>query len=191
MEIELSRLTATERPVSGEVRIVDDSLRGGGIHFAEALRIDGSVRRVGEYYVVAGAIHGVVSLDCSRCLEAYRYPLELEFEARFAEQSAAPSPIGRSDTGDQEDDGIKLEEDELDVSFLPTGTTVLWVEEVVREQVLLELPLRPLCGDGCAGLCARCGANLNEGECGCPAHAEAKDLRLAVLDEWKKNLEGR
>jgi uncharacterized protein len=50
---------------------------------------------------------------------------------------------------------------------------------LVHEQAILALPTRPLCGEGCRGLCPRCGANLNAGPCGCPA--PPPDHRLAVL----------
>jgi DUF177 domain-containing protein len=50
---------------------------------------------------------------------------------------------------------------------------------LIREQTLLALPTRPLCREDCRGLCPRCGANLNQGDCGCPT--EAGDPRLSVL----------
>jgi uncharacterized protein len=57
------------------------------------------------------------------------------------------------------------------------------LEPLVRESVLLELPLAPLCADDCRGLCPQCGADLNEGECDCPA--VETDPRWAALDELR------
>jgi uncharacterized protein len=57
------------------------------------------------------------------------------------------------------------------------------VEPVAREAVLLELPLAPLCREGCAGLCPQCGADLNQGACGCPV--EKADGRWVALDELR------
>ncbi len=54
---------------------------------------------------------------------------------------------------------------------------------MVREVLLLDVPAAPLCRPGCAGLCASCGADLNDGPCGCSA--PAADPRWAVLDQLK------
>ncbi|HSH62196.1 MAG TPA: DUF177 domain-containing protein [Acidimicrobiales bacterium] len=54
------------------------------------------------------------------------------------------------------------------------------LEPLARDAVLLELPLAPLCSEGCLGLCPSCGADLNEGLCGC--QAEVGDPRWAALD---------
>jgi uncharacterized protein len=51
--------------------------------------------------------------------------------------------------------------------------------EAVRQALVTQLPMRPLCRPDCAGLCARCGADLNEGPCGCPD--EPADDRWSVL----------
>ena len=53
--------------------------------------------------------------------------------------------------------------------------------EVIREQVLLGLPLKPLCREDCQGLCPRCGKNRNAGPCGCTPEEEAGDARLEPL----------
>lgn len=55
------------------------------------------------------------------------------------------------------------------------------LDPLVRDNVLLELPLNPKCSDECAGLCPECGANLNDGPCGCPERVA--DLRWAPLQD--------
>lgn len=55
------------------------------------------------------------------------------------------------------------------------------LDPLVRDNVLLELPVNPKCSDDCAGLCPECGANLNEGPCGCPDRVA--DLRWAPLQD--------
>lgn len=57
---------------------------------------------------------------------------------------------------------------------------VVDLEPLARDALLLELPLAPLCSDACRGLCPRCGADLNAGDCGCPA---AVDPRWSALDQ--------
>jgi uncharacterized protein len=54
----------------------------------------------------------------------------------------------------------------------------------MREQFYLALPMKPLCSEGCKGLCAMCGTNLNKGSCDCKR--EWEDPRLAALKELKR-----
>ena len=59
------------------------------------------------------------------------------------------------------------------------------LEPLARDAVLLELPLAPLCSEGCLGLCPICGADLNEGVCGC--QADVDDPRWAALDVLRQD----
>ncbi len=67
----------------------------------------------------------------------------------------------------------------------PLGPEQLDLEPMVREAVLLELPLVPLCQDDCAGLCPKCGARLAAGPCSCPS--EIRDPRWAALDALRED----
>jgi len=62
----------------------------------------------------------------------------------------------------------------------------LLLEEAVREQVLLALPLKMICREDCKGLCPQCGQNLNEGPCSCTAPNH--DLRWSALKEIRDKL---
>jgi len=87
-----------------------------------------------------------------------------------------------------ENDGVgerEIAEDDLTTAFYREGS--LDVIDLVREQFQLALPMKPLCADGCRGLCAVCGANLNRTECGCAPKWE--DPRLAVLKSIVKSRE--
>jgi uncharacterized protein len=75
---------------------------------------------------------------------------------------------------------------ESDEAFAITGE-LLDLEPLVREAVLLELPLAPLCRPDCAGLCPECGADRNEGDCG--HHGVAADPRWAALDDLRDRLD--
>jgi uncharacterized protein len=88
----------------------------------------------------------------------------------------APPPAS---TGPSE---VELLHEDLLTDFM-TGEEVN-LEEVVREQVYFSLPMKVLCNEQCAGLCPRCGANLNRGKCGClsegghPAFSKLKLLNF-------------
>lgn len=211
MDLELNRLSAVETPIHGEVLLADPdgSLARDGIRFPEPFRVEGSARMLRGQVIVAGDIQGQIELECGRCLCPLKQAVDIRFEARFAGANSAPGPsdipvAGRSVISVtpstifpgrwiEDDDGIPgilLDREDLDVSFLPQGATLLRVEDIVREQVLLEVPIRPLCRLDCKGLCSRCGAdlNLNDGGCRCLPE-ETHDLRLAGLAEIKRRLE--
>ena len=102
--------------------------------------------------VVAGGELGVEGTDS--CVAG-------EVTARVRERYA---PAGGTDA---DEDAYPLTGDELDL------------EPLARDAVLLDLPLAPLCSDGCLGLCPQCGANWNEGPCACPP---STDPRWSALD---------
>lgn len=189
MEIELSRLAVADQPVTGRVSLTDGrrvgprgSLASQGIRFREPFEIDALVRKDGEDVVVSGRLRGRVRLECSRCLAPVDHETDVEFSARFAPASA----LERGGE-DENEEGIELEGEDLDVSFLPPDAQTLPVEDLVQEQVLLDLPFRSLCADDCKGLCPRCGVDRNREDCGC-GEDDAVDPRLAPLLELRRQL---
>lgn len=122
--------------------------------------------RLRENVLLQGTLDGVVTLECGRCLEPYEQPLHMELEVVFQPSVAILT-------------GEALPPPEDDSVYVIDGHHVIDLNEAVREQVLLNLPLRPLCRPDCAGLCPICGQNLNLGPC--PGHGEDIDERLAGL----------
>jgi len=107
-----------------------------------------------------GEIATELRSQCVRCLAPISCPLVI----RLADQFARNPPML-----DQGQDPV----------FPISGKGRVDLALPLREHILLDLPLRPLCRPDCRGLCSQCGANLNEGQCGCsPAQM---DTRLAVL----------
>ena len=111
------------------------------------------VERSGERISVRGRVRGVAWLECVRCLKRFESAMDVPFEV-FAD---------RSGTGKRRDE-VELERD--DYMLFHDGRR-LDVSEPVRETLLLELPIAAYCREDCRGLCPRCGADLNEGPCGC------------------------
>ncbi len=191
MEIELSRLALADVPVQGEVRLSDGAPEGGGrslaaegVRFPEPFRVDAVARRVDGGVLVEGRVEGRVSLECGRCLRPVEQPIDSSFTARFAPPGAAVPAAG---DGDDDKESGELAGDDLEVSALPEGATALAVDELVREQVLLALPLRTLCRTDCRGLCPSCGGDRNESDCECEGEEDV-DPRLAPLLELRRQL---
>jgi uncharacterized protein len=131
------------------------------------------VERTGpDVFRVTGRATTRLELDCSRCVEPIEVPVVANFELRYV------PVVASAGEGDRQ-----VGEDDLTTAFYSEGT--LDVIDLLREQFQLALPMKPLCAEGCRGLCVHCGANLNRTECGCAPAWE--DPRLAPLKGLLKN----
>jgi len=115
---------------------------------------------------LAGTLRTTIELDCSRCLEGFTVPVDAAFDGQYQPSSEIPAETER-----------EVGEEDLDTAFYRDG--VIDLRELVREQLYLQLPMKPLCRESCGGLCPVCGTNLNTGSCEC-SH-EWEDPRLAPL----------
>ncbi len=125
--------------------------------------------RQGERVLCQGRMDVTVELVCDRCLA----PFELRLETRFRVFLEVADP----DYAEREH---VCSRSEMDVVFLPEPEVD--VPEILRQQMLLVLPLKRLCRPQCRGLCARCGANRNDGDCGCRPES---DSPFAILKGLK------
>jgi uncharacterized protein len=120
---------------------------------------------------VRGRLSATVQPECGRCLERYGAAVSQEVDLFYL-------PRARERPRDEEEE-VELGDHEVVVGYYDGQR--LDLGEVMREQVVLSLPLKRLCSDTCLGLCRSCGRNLNAGQCGCPAPQEPEDPRLAPL----------
>jgi uncharacterized protein len=115
--------------------------------------------RIDEGLLVSGSLVTELQSVCGRCLCDYSEELPVNFDEEFHSHP-------------QEGEFVIDEHQEIDLS------------EVARQYTLLATPMKPLCSEDCAGLCPRCGKNLNLGACGCRKEI---DPRLAVLANLSVN----
>ena len=117
-----------------------------------------------------GQLSGQVNLPCSRCLARFDAPLDVTIDRRFR---AGRDPA----TFDSEVEMVE------DTTFLEEGIFSLW--RMVEEELLLALPMVPLCNKACAGLCVGCGVDLNQQVCNC--QPDPPDGPFAALKGLKLN----
>jgi uncharacterized protein len=115
-----------------------------------------------------------LELQCARCLDPVPQQVDREFELLYR-------PLG-ADAGRDE---LSVTDAEAEIGYYQ-GEGIL-LEDVLREQVLLALPLKVTCRQDCQGLCPQCGQNLNQKQCSCVAPAE--DPRWEGLKEIRGRLE--
>jgi DUF177 domain-containing protein len=126
-----------------------------GLEFSDA-RITGlvSLAKHGHDILVRGNLSGHLDLACSRCLESFAAPVAIDFDLLLV---PGPPKAGAEDE--------ELSQSDLDLDYF-TGE-VVDLESLLREQIILMMPLKPLCEETCKGLCPRCGANLKRETCQC------------------------
>jgi uncharacterized protein len=139
--------------------------------FDPKLRQVGPLKTAGKVELVSGSLgeirvkgHAAVQMeaDCDRCLDPARLPLDSDFELYYrpvSEGYGEETAIDQSEAemGFYEGDGIEL-------------------NDVLREYILLSLPMQRLCVENCKGICPHCGQNRNHQECQCQG--------VAVDDRW-------
>jgi uncharacterized protein len=121
-------------------------------------------------YRLAGRFTGEVELSCGRCLESYRLAVATNFDLQYVPRSQ------NAGEGERE-----VEEDDLTTAYYDDDHIDLG--ELIAEQFQLALPMKPLCSEGCKGLCPHCGTNLNTETCDCSRQWE--DPRFASLKQFK------
>ncbi len=130
------------------------------------LELEVQLEGVTEGVLVTATVTGPLAGECARCLE----PFTSATKARFQELFVLPDHAVPGDAG---------QEDEAD-SYWLDASGLLDLEPALRDAVVLELPLSPLCEDGCLGLCSECGIRLAEAE---PGHQH--EQRGALWDVLK------
>ncbi len=113
------------------------------------------IYRSGSHIVVKGRVNTLLELICSRCIEGF------PFRVRHGFQIILLPPPAESSLEEE----IELTKEDMDSEYF-------WEEHVdlrhvIFEQILLNIPMKPLCKETCKGLCPHCGTNLNSSDCMC------------------------
>jgi uncharacterized protein len=123
---------------------------------------NGKIENKGDLLVLTGTVKGSLELICSRCLK----PFTWNFDADIFETYTNHPEIAAAD--------------EYEEINLFTGDEIDLLPQILK-QVFLEIPMKILCKPDCLGLCSKCGADLNLGDCGC--ERDNIDIRLADLKD--------
>lgn len=132
---------------------------------------EAEIWNLGDRLLVKASLSGEAQVPCVRCLTPFSVPLDVSFDEEFIEGE----PGAEAEDDEEAELGVErtvtyYQGDEIDLS------------DPLRENVLLELPMQPICADDCQGLCPSCGTNLNTDKCQC-TEATNVDPRLAALKD--------
>ena len=125
--------------------------------------------------VARGKIDIALKLECARCLEPFEHKAvqNLAFVIKLARRGELNGPDGESS-----DDFFVVSDSVEEFDLIP----------IVREKIMLTLPLKPLCDQSCKGLCPQCGVNKNTKTCNCTI--DQTDERWSGLRELKERFGG-
>jgi uncharacterized protein len=152
VEVDVRDLVA--RPGSSRTIHVEESIGGLQTELARVpaerpIEADLLMESVVEGILASGPVEGVMTYACARCLKPFEGGFRVEVQELFA-----GAPEG--------EDEYRIAEGHVDL------------EPLIRDAVVTSMPFAPLCRPDCLGLCARCGGDLNLGECACPPETDAR-----------------
>ena len=145
-----------------------------GVPQGAPIELDLRLESVMEGVLVTGTAHAGVQGECVRCLEPIERELDADFQELYSYPDAGEHYGGQAAEGDEgdEEETLFVEDDLFDL------------EPVLRDAVVLALPMQPVCRDDCPGLCATCGVRLTDDP---DHHHEATDIRWAALQDFQQN----
>lgn len=117
-----------------------------------------------DILILTAEIKVDLEMICSRCLDTFIYPIDIDIEERFTTNSKS-----------EDEEAVVVLDDVLDIT------------EVVETSIISTLPIKRVCKDDCKGLCQECGCNLNFNTCSC--NKEDVDIRFEALRGFFDNKE--
>jgi len=160
MRIDLEKTVQQGGRLDATLPLGDIEWEGDQVLQVGPVALKGTLSRVRRGYELNATLSGRVSLVCVRCLESFEHPLSFPFHLLFVERE-------RPESGE-----AQVQPADVDLYSHESGKVDLTA--VAREQIYLQLPLKPVCREDCQGLCATCGEDLNRGTCRCSAQSSVR-----------------
>ena len=170
-------------PVSLEL-LTEALVPSEGFKVLEAGKLAVRFKKVAGRVFVTGNMKAELIAPCKRCAKDVNLGVPVSFSLRMVDKTQ----FERSHSDDEDDAGNgesagSFDLDQVDAE--PFDGKTIDLDPIIREQVLLALPVSVLCREDCKGLCTVCGEDLNEKDCGC--ERKVVDVRLAALKDIKLN----
>jgi uncharacterized protein len=131
---------------------------GENIEFLKPVTLDGELFIAENVICLEGKVTTELRLSCSRCLTSFNYDIDFQIHENFSNNNE-----------NKDDEIIFIDSDIIDIT------------EIIKNNIIISLPIKKLCKDNCKGLCQVCGTNLNISSCNCMD--DTVDPRLAKLKD--------
>jgi uncharacterized protein len=154
--------------------ILEDITKIGESYFPATLKFRVRAIRIKEIVEVEGRFDTKARLTCSRCLKQFETPLAANFVITYTRKQPETTTTASAD-------GIEISAAQAGL-ILYSGSEID-LREGLQEQVVMSIPMQPICTEDCHGLCSRCGADLNASDCDC--REDAFNIKFAALKNLK------
>jgi len=186
----IADITAENLSLVGEVTAEELGLSERDAVVRGPLSVSLDLMKADDMIAVTGVVEGTAVRQCVRCLQEYDDALAFSVHAAYAREGKEgrkdPRAGGRqtrtadarkSQSVPGKAEPVSEDDAEDDDRYFYQGDQVD-LAPMLREHVILAAPMQPLCREDCAGLCPRCGKDLNEGPCQCPAEPAQTAFRI-------------
>lgn len=171
MVIDLRNIPEEGLDLSYKEAIERLSLDEEGYPFSTDVAVNTHIKKEVDTVFISGSLEAELKIGCSRCLKKFTFRINPHFAVDYI-----PSPQHK------EEGELELTGSEMEVGFYKGDA--LELDELVKEQIILSIPMQPLCSPSCKGICPVCGQNLNIKECGCGK--DSISPHFAVLKNFLK-----
>jgi uncharacterized protein len=181
MRIHLDQLNQRELLLEFEEKpetfpVLADMIKQKECDVLAPIKIRLRVYRVSDIIEVEGNLETRIRLFCSRCLQAYEMQLASRFDLTYTRSI--------SDDIEAFDHHKEVELKAQDLGLIFFKGEEIDLKEGIQEQAVLAFPIQPLCQQRCKGLCSRCGADLNQGDCGCDRGSQNSQFAALKNLKW-------
>jgi len=182
----VSDITATGLSLVGDVTGEELELAETDAILRGPVSVSLDLMKADDMIAVTGVLEGTVVRQCVRCLKEYDDAVAFSVHAAFAREGKEskvgarqlkPGEPRKGRPGATKTEADVEAEDEGDDRYFYQGDHIE-LAPMLREHIILASPMQPRCRENCVGLCARCGKDLNEGPCQCPAEAPSTAIRV-------------
>lgn len=153
MRIRVDNIPEEGQRIEGTIDPSSIELDMPGYSFIEPLAFVGRATRSAEDIIVEGSLTGTMKSQCGRCLNGFKMPLDMTMQVVFAPQEEPEA-----------DGGGKID---IGENFSYYDGNDIDLSQEVKDLILVNLPISPVCREDCKGLCPQCGVDLNASPCKC------------------------
>jgi len=159
MKVQISDIISGKdrnKKIDYKFQIPQFDFEGDKIKSTGSCEVVGMISSDSDILILNAEIKVDLEMICSRCLDTFIYPIDIDIEERFTTNSKS-----------LEDEAIIVFDDVLDIT------------QIVETSIISTLPIKRVCKENCKGLCQECGCNLNSNTCSC--NKEDVDIRFESL----------
>lgn len=150
----MKKIVVSEIPEEGLEFELLDWIKSKDVEYLSPVKGFLKIIKSGVEVIIQGSFKTSINLQCSRCAEPFEYTIRSLINTTFHPTQTLTR-----------DEHYELHDEELDTEFYRDD--IIDISEFITQEVVLNIPMKPLCKDMCRGICLNCGADLNKEICKC------------------------